>query len=40
MFRRWEQSSDAEERRMVADYYVDGLGSLLAMVEEASTQKK
>lgn len=27
--RRWEQSENAEEKRMAADFYVDRLGDLL-----------
>ena len=31
--RTWEASKDEEERRMVADYYVDKLGGLLDRVQ-------
>jgi len=31
--RTWEKSEDMEERRMVADYYVDKLGDLLDRVK-------
>ena len=32
--RLWEKSDDPEERRMVADYYVDKLGDLLDRVKD------
>ena len=36
--RKWEKSEEQEERRLVADFYVDALGDLKALVEKANMQ--
>jgi ribonucleotide monophosphatase NagD (HAD superfamily) len=34
--RRWETSEDSEERRMAADFFVDALGDLSALMDKSN----